>query len=52
MDNKKDENNKIELSAQQENEFTRGFKIGVLKGLHKKGMLTDKQLNRLLELQK
>ena len=48
IDNKK----KLNLSAQQEKDFTCRFKIGILKGLHKKGLLSDEQLKLLIELQK
>ena len=48
IDNKKT----ITLTAEQEKEFTKAFKIGILKELHKKNLLTDKQLKKLIEVQK
>ena len=48
IDNKK----MIMLTAEQEKEFIKGFKIGILKELRKKQLLTDEQLKKLIELQK
>ena len=48
IDNKK----MITLTAEQEKEFTKAFKIGILKELHKKRLLTDEQLQKLIQLQK
>ena len=42
----------IELSADQQAKFTENFKKGILKQLHKNKLLTDKQLNQLIEMQK
>ena len=42
----------ITLSADQRVVFTKGFKMGILKQLHKNKLLTDKQLNQLIEMQK
>ena len=38
----------ITLTEEQENEFNKGFKRGILKQLHKNGFLTNEQLNSLL----
>lgn len=43
---------KVVLSKEQEREFSRRYKIGVLKQLHKKNMLTDEQLYALIKMQK
>ena len=53
-DNQQAAHNKIDLmlTAEQDNEFVRAFKIGVLKQLHGKKLLSDGQLNRLISLQK
>ena len=48
MDNKK----RVTLTAEQEKEFIKGFKIGILKELRRKQLLTDEQLKKLIELQK
>jgi len=47
-------NNKkmIALTAEQEKEFIKAFKIGILKELHKKQLLTDEQLKKLIDIQK
>lgn len=42
----------IMLSLEQEKEFIKIFKIGILKELHKKQLLTDEQLKKLIETQK
>ena len=46
------EENKIELTVEQEAEFAKSIKIGVLKQLCQKGFITDMQLNQLIEMQK
>ena len=48
IDNKK----MVTLTAEQEKEFIKSFKIGILKELRKKQLLTDEQLKKLIELQK
>jgi hypothetical protein len=48
IDNKK----MVMLTAEQEKEFIKGFKIGILKELHKKQLLTDEQLKKLIKIQK
>ena len=48
IDNKK----MVTLTAEQEKEFIKGFKVGILKELHKKQLLTDEQLKKLIEIQK
>ncbi|MCL2617311.1 MAG: hypothetical protein FWD96_06675 [Defluviitaleaceae bacterium] len=40
------------LTAEQSNEFIRVFKVGVLKQLHSKKLLSDEQLKQLISLQK
>jgi len=47
-----DESKKIILTAEQEKEFTTAYKIGLLKQLYQKKLLTDVQLNRLILMQK
>ena len=42
----------VTLTAEQENEFIKGFKIGILKELHKKQLLTDEQLKKLIDIQR
>jgi len=53
-DNQQNARNKMELTltAEQGNEFIRTFKIGVLKQLHSKKLLSDRQLKQLISLQK
>jgi len=41
----------LTLNPKQDNEFVKAFKIGVLKQLHKKGLLSDTQLIQLIALQ-
>jgi hypothetical protein len=48
MDNKK----RVTLTVEQEKEFTKAFKIGILKGLYKKQLLNDEQLKKLIAMQK
>jgi len=40
------------LIAEQSSDFVKAFKIGVLKQLHSKKLLSDGQLNQLISLQK
>lgn len=40
------------LTAEQDKEFNKAFKIGILKELHKKQLITDEQLKKLIEIQK
>ena len=47
-----DNNKMIILTEEQEKNFTNLFKIGILKELHKKKLLTDEQLRKLIEMQK
>jgi hypothetical protein len=42
----------VELTAEQRKAFTREYKVGILRQLHKNGLLTDRQLQTLIELQK
>ena len=42
----------VALTAEQEKEFTKEYKVGILKQLHKNGLLTDRQLKALIEMQK
>ena len=42
----------VTLTAEQEKKFVKSFKIGILKELHKKQLLTDEQLKLLIEIQK
>ena len=53
-DNQQNAHSKIELmlTTEQDSEFIRAFKIGVLKQLHSKKLLSDGQLNQLISLQK
>lgn len=39
----------FKLEPEQQEEFERALKAGVYRTLHKKGMLTDKQLSQLLD---
>jgi len=41
----------VTLTAKQEKIFAKGLKIGALKLLHKRQLLTDWQLKQLLEMQ-
>ena len=41
----------VTLTAEQEKDFIKAFKIGILKELHKKQLLTDEQLKKLIEIQ-
>ncbi|MEL7657544.1 MAG: hypothetical protein AAGU75_16740 [Bacillota bacterium] len=47
----KNVNNLIPLTPEQEQQFCVSMKIGIYKELHKKGLLTDAQLNRLISMQ-
>jgi len=40
------------LTPEQEKEFIKAYKIGILKQLHKKKLITDMQLNQLISMQK
>lgn len=40
-----------ELTAEQQTAFDRSFKMGIYKQLHRKGLLTDTQLNEVLKIQ-
>ena len=42
----------VTLTAEQEKKFIKSFKIGVIKELHRKQLLTDEQLKKLIEMQK
>jgi len=47
-----DDNKKmVALTAEQEKKFIKAFKIGILKELHRKQLLTDEQLKKLIEIQ-
>ena len=52
MDDKAVDKKNIELTSEQQIEFTKGIKIGILKQLHQKKLLTDEQLNQLAKMQK
>ena len=41
----------ISLTPEQEQRFCSAVKIGIYKELHKKGLLTDMQLNQLIAIQ-
>lgn len=51
MDENKKIIKKIKLTPEQEKEFISAYKIGVLKQLHSKKLLTDTQLGMLIEMQ-
>ena len=42
----------VTLTAEQEEKFIKSFKIGVIKELYRKQLITDEQLNKLIRLQK
>ena len=45
--------NKLEfmITTKQDSEFIKAFKIGILKQLHSKELITDRQLHQLIALQ-
>ena len=46
-----DDKLKLMFTAEQDNEFIKTFKIGTLKQLHNKELVTDRQLYQLIALQ-
>ena len=47
-----EDSEKNKLTEEQEKEFVKAYKIGILKQLHKKKLLTDAQLSQLILMQK
>ena len=47
IDNKKE----LKLTAEQKQEFNKLIKIGIIKSLYKKNLLTNEQLNLLIKIQ-
>ena len=51
MNSSEQKKEKIKLSPEQEKEFTKRLKIGMLKQLHNARLLTDRQLSQLILMQ-
>jgi len=47
----REDSQKNVLTPEQEKEFVKTYKIGILKQLHQKGLLTDAQLDQLILMQ-
>ena len=50
-ENRKNVNGSITLTPEQSVKFQTAVKIGLYKELHRKGLLTDAQLKRLISMQ-
>ena len=46
-----DDKLELMLTTEQDSEFIKAFKIGILKQLHSKELVTDRQLHQLIALQ-